>query len=101
MRKNIFISTSILSATSLFFALQAQAIDPSAAMGQGLYEQQGANSCLYCHGAKGYEGKKVAAAANLSQPKTWKSYKAIGGDPAQKKDPAGFKKQLEEAILHL
>lgn len=98
MTKNIFFTLSI---STFLASFQAQALDPSAGMGQGLYEQQGANSCLYCHGAKGYEGKKVAASANLSQPKTWKSYKALGGDAALAKNPGEFRKNLEEAVVHL
>ena len=60
----------------------AQSPAPSAAMGRALYEQPGANSCMYCHGIAGEKGK-VAVAANLTQPKTWKSYKGTGGDVAK------------------
>jgi hypothetical protein len=88
-------STSFVLSASLF----AQAT-PGPGMGQGLYEQQGANSCLYCHGVEGYNGK-VAASANLSQPKTWKGYKGLGGDAAYKKNPEEFVKKLKEKTLAL
>ncbi len=68
--------------------------------GQGLYQQSGANSCSYCHGMTG-AGGSVAAAAKLNQPKTWKSWKALGGDAAFNKDKATFLKNLEDAIVIL
>jgi hypothetical protein len=69
-------------------------------MGKGLYEQQGANSCLYCHGATG-EGGKVAAAAKLDHPRQWKTFKGLGGEAAFKKDPADFLKKFEEASVNV
>jgi cytochrome c553 len=92
------IMTSI--ALFAFFSSASFAIDPSASMGQGLFEQQGANSCQHCHGMTG-EGGKVATAAKLTQPKTWQTYKALGGDAAFKKNPAEFKKNMEEAVVNL
>lgn len=88
----------LLSVLSVSFA--ARAAEPNEGMGQGLYEQPGANSCMYCHGITG-EGGKVAAAAKLDQPKTWKVYKALGGDAAFAKDKAAFLKNMEEATLNL
>lgn len=76
------------------------AVDSSAAMGEGLYKQQGANSCLYCHG-EGGEGGKVAQAAKLKHPKTWRTYKGLGGDAAYGKNKAEFLKNMEEAIVDL
>ena len=86
--------------TSLFSASMAQAIESGPGMGQGLYEQSGSNSCMYCHGIEGKNGK-IAAAANLTQPKTWKVYKALGGDSAYAKNSAEFLKNMEEATLDL
>ncbi len=82
----------------LSFAGAAQA--QNEAMGQGLYEQQGANSCMYCHGIDG-KGGKVAVAAKLDTPKSWKVYKALGGDAAFAKNKAEFLKQMEEASVNL
>ncbi|MBS1985627.1 MAG: hypothetical protein JST16_15805 [Bdellovibrionales bacterium] len=90
------VSSLILAAASS----AAWAAEPNAAMGQGLYEQAGANSCLYCHGTGGHDGK-VAVAAKLNQPKTWKVYKALGGDAAFAKDKADFLKKMEEATVDL
>ncbi len=100
MRKATFLKTSFVFLIGSSLSTVVLAIDASAPMGQGLYEQAGANSCLYCHGQAGHGGK-VAAAANLSQPKAWKVYKALGGDAAFKKNAAEFKKNMEEATLDL
>ena len=56
--------TWVLSTIVGVLALQqtSQALEATADMGKGLYEQTGANSCLYCHGIDG-KGGKVAAAA--------------------------------------
>ena len=78
----------------------AQAPAASAVMGKGLYEQTGSNSCSYCHGIDG-NGGKIAAAAKLSEPKTWKSWKALGGDAAFAKDKAGFLKNLEDSLTEM
>jgi mono/diheme cytochrome c family protein len=100
-------SNRLLSVSFSFFGLgilafqnPSQALDPSAVMGAGLYDQAGSNSCSYCHGKDG-NGGKIAAAAKLSEPKTWKSWKALGGDAAFAKDKAGFLKNLEESITAL
>lgn len=81
-------------------AVQANAPAASAAMGKGLYEQTGSNSCSYCHGIDG-NGGKIAAAAKLSEPKTWKSYKALGGDAAFGKDSKKFLANLEDALVEM
>ncbi len=75
-------------------------LEPSQVMGQGLFEQQGGNSCLFCHGISG-EGGNVSDAAKLSQPKTWKSYKALGGDAAFNKDPKAFVDQMRKSVVSL
>jgi cytochrome c553 len=82
------------------FSASVFAIEASAPMGKGLYDQTGSNSCSYCHGIDG-NGGKIAAAAKLSEPKTWKSYKALGGDAAFNKDKVAFLKNLEESIVTL
>ena len=92
-------SLFVISTLSLSFSAQA-APAPSPAMGKGLYEQQGSNSCLYCHGIEG-QGGKVKDAANLTQPKTWKSYKALGGDAAFAKNKEEFRKKLNESVANL
>ena len=99
-----------LPALVLSFGLicgQAQAQDqklnpnvPRVAMGDGLFNQQGANSCVYCHGVGGVNGN-VKTAANLQNPKSWKIYKILGGDAAFAKDQAGFRSKMKEATLHL
>ncbi|MEZ4815757.1 MAG: hypothetical protein R3A80_11205 [Bdellovibrionota bacterium] len=73
---------------------------PREAMGNGLFNQQGANSCVYCHGVGGVGGS-VKTAANLQKPKSWKIYKILGGDAAFAKDKDGFKSKMKEATLHL
>jgi hypothetical protein len=72
---------------------------PSKYMGQGLYEQNGSNSCLYCHGLGGQNGK-VAISANLTHPKTWKSFKGAGGEAALANNREEFLARLEEAVVH-
>jgi hypothetical protein len=91
----------------LFFLLFSSLIDnafaqlkPSQVMGQGLYEQQGGNSCSFCHGITG-EGGNVAEAAKLDYPKTWKAYKALGGDAAFNKDKKAFVEKLRKATVSL
>jgi hypothetical protein len=68
--------------------------------GDSLYHQNGANACIYCHGTATQAGK-VAAAAKLHLPKTWKIYKILGGDGAYAKDKAGFLKKMHDATVHL
>jgi len=73
---------------------------PSEGMGKGLYNVEGANSCLFCHGVGG-EGGNVKDAAKLSHPKQWKVYAALGGDAAYKKDPAAFLEKMKNASVNL
>lgn len=72
----------------------------SVAKGKDLYEQKGANSCLYCHGVAGHDGY-IKIAANLSEPKTWKVFKLLGGDVEFHKNPQDFLKKMEEKTTHL
>lgn len=95
-KTHIFSSLMILGLGLAASSVQAQ----NEAMGQGLFEQQGANSCMYCHGIDG-KGGKVAVAAKLDSPKTWKVYKALGGDAAMAKNKAEFLKNMEEASVNL
>ncbi len=93
-----------LKISSAFFVLSASfsahALSPNKAMGQAIYEQSGANSCVYCHGVGG-TGGKVAQAAKLTQPKTWRTYRGLGGDAAYKKNKAEFLKNMDEALIDL
>lgn len=91
----------LFSISQLFWVETALAkLEPSQVMGQGLYEQSGGNSCLFCHGITG-EGGNVAGSAKLDFPKTWKVYKALGGDAAYSKDPKGFVEKMKKATLHI
>jgi hypothetical protein len=87
----------LFAAAPLGARAQATASQP---MGQGLYEQKGSNSCMFCHGITG-EGGNVKAAAKLTHPKSWKSFAALGGEAAWKKDPAKFEAGLHEAMVAL
>ncbi len=84
----------------LFVMNRTQALEPTVVMGQGLYEQSGSNSCSFCHGVTGTNGK-VAAAAKLTTPKAWKSFKALGGEAAYSKNKAEFMKSLEAAVVDI
>ncbi len=79
---------------------QQKGLENNPPMGQAIYEQTGSNSCLFCHGVAGHDGK-VKQAADLTKPKTWKTYKAIGGDAALQKNPEEFNAHMAEAIAHL
>ncbi len=86
-----------------FVSISAQAAGPaaSAGMGKGVFgEAKVSNSCAFCHGAVG-EGGSVKTAAKLSEPKTWKIYKILGGDAAFAKDKADFMKKMKLATEHL
>jgi hypothetical protein len=73
---------------------------PRAAMGNGLYNQNGSNSCLYCHGVGG-KGGKVANAADLTDFKSWKIFKVLGGESALAADAKAFKEKFKESSVHL
>jgi len=96
---------ALLSLITVFnFSVSAEMVtqvtEANQFMGQGLYDQKGSNSCQYCHGIKG-NGGAVATAADLTQPKTWKVYKALGGDAAFNANKVKFLKNMKEATVHL
>jgi len=90
----------IVMAVLVASSASAFSLEPLQPMGQALYEQTGSNSCLFCHGIDGKKGS-VAAAANLTTPKIWKGYKALGGDAAFAKDPKAFVANLRKATVAL
>jgi hypothetical protein len=93
--------SKILYVALLALAPQAfSQAQPSEGMGKGLYNAEGANSCLFCHGIGG-EGGNIKEAAKLSHPKTWKSYAANGGDAAFKKDPKAFLARVKASSLNI
>lgn len=67
-------------------------------MGEVIYNTEGENTCLKCHG-KGGTGGDQAGAADLRHPRTWRVYQALGGDDAFKADKAKFLKDMD-AVLH-
>jgi hypothetical protein len=109
MRNVLLVSTKIFFTfffISYFLSAQSASnpkLNPNIAreaMGNGLYNQSGANSCVYCHGVGGVNGT-VKEAANLQKPKTWKIYKILGGDGAFAKDKEGFRSKMKQATTHL
>ncbi len=70
------------------------------AFGEELYNTEGANTCLKCHGKSGTGGDQ-AGAADLRHPKTWVSYQALGGDAAFEANKDEFLKKMETALLFL
>jgi hypothetical protein len=109
MRNVLLVSTKIFFTffyVSLFLSAQTPPnpkLNPNIAReatGNGLYNQSGANSCVYCHGVGGVNGT-VKEAANLQKPKTWKIYKILGGDGAFAKDKEGFRSKMKQATTHL
>ena len=69
-------------------------------MGEALFNTEGTNTCVYCHG-KGGHGGNQAGAADLRHPKTWRSYQALGGDAAFNSNKEKFLKDMEEALVFL
>src|SRR5262245_54468678 len=67
-------------------------------IGETVYNTDGENTCLQCHG-KGGTGGTQAGAADLRHPKTWRVYQALGGDEAFKADKEKFRQDME-AVLH-
>lgn len=99
------LSLSALAATTAELKEKLEE-DPSIylKMGAGLYNKKQANSCLFCHGIKTADKEvagKVAAAAKLHLPKTWKIYKMLGGDAAFAKDKAAFLEKMHQATINL
>lgn len=48
-------------------------------IGTQVFHSPGANTCQDCHGPTGEHGSRHEA-ANLTKPKTWRSYRALDGD---------------------
>ena len=69
-------------------------------MGEKLFNTEGTNTCVYCHG-KGGHGGNQAGAADLRHPKTWRSYQALGGDAAYQANKDEFLQKLETALHFL
>ncbi|HSX78990.1 MAG TPA: hypothetical protein VLQ80_10520 [Candidatus Saccharimonadia bacterium] len=96
------------------FVLPAYAADPIAEnvaklglakeqllkIGEDVYNTDGENTCMQCHG-KGGTGGTQAGAADLRHPKTWRVYQYLGGDEAFKANKAKFLQDLETALHDL
>jgi mono/diheme cytochrome c family protein len=67
-------------------------------MGDSIYNTDGENTCLKCHGKSGTGGDQ-AGAADLRHPKTWRVYQALGGDEAMKANKEKFLKDID-AVVH-
>jgi len=50
--------------------------------GQQIFLTKGGNTCNDCHGADGKKGR-LAQAADLTQPQTWRATRALSGDKAK------------------
>ena len=68
-------------------------------IGEMLFNTEGANTCLKCHGAGGHGGDQVGA-ADLRHPRTWRAYQALGGDEAFNADKEGFLASMA-TIIHV
>ena len=99
----------ILLFSILFFCLPVAAETPwydltkteIQKMGERIYHTRGANTCLMCHGAQG-KGGSIAEAARLDEPRTWKTFQALGGKEELQKNPQKFLQQMQtvdEAII--
>ena len=69
------------------------------ALGETLFNTEGANTCLKCHGAGGHGGDQVGA-ADLRHPRTWRSYQALGGDDVFNADKDAFLANMA-TIIHV
>jgi mono/diheme cytochrome c family protein len=67
-------------------------------IGDEIYNTEGENTCLKCHG-KGGTGGDQAGAADLRHPRTWRAYQALGGDAAFTANKAKFVEDME-TIIH-
>ena len=67
-------------------------------IGEAVFNTEGENTCLKCHG-KGGTGGDQAGAADLRHPRTWRVYQALGGDDVFKANKEKFVKDME-AVLH-
>lgn len=66
-------------------------------IGETIFNTEGANTCLKCHGAGGHGGDQVGA-ADLRHPRTWRVYQALGGDEAFNADKEGFRASMATVI---
>lgn len=69
-------------------------------MGEMLFNTEGTNTCVYCHG-KGGHGGNQAGAADLRHPRTWRVYQALGGDEAFNANKEKFLKDLQTSLHFL
>jgi hypothetical protein len=69
-------------------------------LGDFVFNTEGANTCLKCHG-KGGHGGDQAGAADLRHPRTWRSYQALGGDEAFSANKEEFLKKMETSLHYL
>jgi hypothetical protein len=69
-------------------------------IGGEIYNTDGANTCLKCHGPGGTGGDQ-AGAADLRHPKTWRVYQALGGDAAFTANKEKFLKDIDTVIHDL
>ena len=69
-------------------------------IGEDVYNTDGENTCLQCHG-KGGTGGTQAGAADLRHPKTWRVYQYMGGDEAFKANKEKFLKDMDTALHDL
>lgn len=67
------------------------------AIGEMLFNTEGANTCLKCHGAGGHGGDQVGA-ADLRHPRTWRVYQALGGDEVFNADKDAFLANMATVI---
>ena len=67
-------------------------------IGEEVFNTDGENTCLQCHG-KGGTGGTQAGAADLRHPKTWRVYQALGGDEAFNASKDKFRQDME-TVLH-
>ena len=66
-------------------------------IGEALFNTEGANTCLKCHGAGGHGGDQVGA-ADLRHPRTWRVYQALGGDEVFNADQDAFRASMATVI---
>lgn len=69
-------------------------------LGETIFNTEGANTCLKCHG-KGGHGGDQAGAADLRHPRTWRVYQALGGDEAFSANKEKFLSDLQTSVIYL
>ena len=67
-------------------------------LGDAVFNTDGENTCLQCHG-KGGTGGTQAGAADLRHPRTWRIYQALGGDAAFNANKDKFRQEMA-TVLH-